>query len=566
MNSKGKNLTYRNLFGSSVWRLSVILAGTVLVTAGNVFLRWCVGNALDQGEISVWLLAVAGGLLVVTQAIGFHKQILSAKVQKNICHRLQSKVLHGCLTELEKNDMGEITTYYIADVSQIDSFTGRILTKAFPDVIGWLITVALMFGFDLFLGIAAIVVTVLPACLVHRMSRPIAKGTDEYQDALGEANQSVVSGLHNIETIKASCKEERFLQDNREKLAELQQKKRAVAIWEALLGAPMLLVAFLIILLMTGLGAWFVFLARISVGQLLTVVTLIDNIVTFVMSLEGTISAYRRASVSRKRLDAFLGLAEERVEEERQEQGRVEEERQEKEQQKKGRQEKGRQGGREPGQIREIVFDRIFFAYPNTGKEIYHGFSESWRQGKICFVQGGNGEGKSTLVKLLLGVYRVCGGEIVFNGIPMDKCRLGSLRERIVVAPQENVLFRGSIYDNLACGQEIGLTRAEEICKKVGIHDEIIRMPDQYETVLSENGGVLSGGQKQRLCLARALLREGDVYIFDEPTSALDARHGEILMELLEELARERIVVVITHEKEFLDSAERIMRIGGREG
>lgn len=546
MNSEGKNLTYRNLFSSSVWRLYVILAGTVLVTAGNVFLRWCVGNALDQGEISVWLLAVAGGLLVVTQVLGFHKQILSAKVQKNICHRLQSKVLHGCLTELEKNDMGAITTYYITDVSQIDSFTGRILNKAFPDVIGWLITVGLMFGFDLFLGIAAIVVTVLPACLVHRMSRPIAKGTDEYQDALGEANQSVVSGLHNIETIKASCKEEQFLQDNREKLAVLQQKKRAVAIWEALLGAPMLLVAFLTIMLMIGLGGWFVFLERISVGQLLTVVTLIDNIVTFVMSLEGTISAYRRASVSRKRLDAFLGLAEERQEEERQGEKR--------------------QGGREPGQIREIVFDRIFFAYPNTGKEIYHGFSESWRQGKICFVQGGNGEGKSTLVKLLLGVYRVCGGEILFNGIPMERCRLGSLRERIVVVPQENVLFRGSIYDNLACGQAIGLSRAEEICKKVGIHDEIIRMPDQYETTLSENGGVLSGGQKQRLCLARALLREGDVYIFDEPTSALDARHGEILMELLEELAREKIVAVITHEKEFLDSAERIMRIGGREG
>lgn len=247
-----------------------------------------------------------------------------------------------------------------------------------------------------------------------------------------------------------------------------------------------------------------------------------------------------------KRLDAFLGLAEERQEEERQREER--------------------QGGREPGQIREIVFDQIFFAYPNTCKEIYHGFSESWRQGKICFVQGGNGEGKSTLVKLLLGAYRVCGGEILFNGIPMERCRLGSLRERIVVVPQENVLFRGSIYDNLTCGQAIGLSRAEEICKKVGIHDEIIRMPDQYETTLSENGGVLSGGQKQRLCLARALLREGDVYIFDEPTSALDARHGEILMELLEELAREKIVAVITHEKEFLDSAERIMRIGGREG
>lgn len=284
------------------------------------------------------------------------------------------------------------------------------------------------------------------------------------------------------------------------------------------------------------MGGWFVFLGRISVGQLLTVVTLIDNIVTSVMSLEGTISAFRRASVSMKRLDGFLGLEEERP------------------------------GGWAVGDIKEITFEQLFFAYPGTGKEIYNGFSESWQQGKIRFVKGGNGEGKSTLVKLLLGVYRVCGGEILINGIPAEDYRLESLRGRIVVAAQENILFRGSIYENLVCGADISLRQAEEMCKKVGIHDEIVKMPEQYGTVLSENGGVLSGGQKQRLCLARALLREGDVYIFDEPTSALDARHGEILMELLRELAQEKIVVVITHEREFLDSAEYVTRIGGQAG
>lgn len=233
MKRKAKHLTYVNLFSTCYGQLSVILAGIVLVTAGNVFLRWCVGDALDRGEISVWLLGAAGVLLVVTQALIYTKMMLSAKVQKNICRRLQSKVLHSCLTELEKNDMGAITTYYITDVNQIDSFTGRVLNKVLPDAVGWLITVGLLFGFDLFLGFAAIVATVLPACFVHWMSRPIAKGTEEYQSALGEANQSVVSGLHNIETIKASCREGRFMQDNREKLAILQRKKKAVAVWEA---------------------------------------------------------------------------------------------------------------------------------------------------------------------------------------------------------------------------------------------------------------------------------------------------------------------------------------------
>ena len=532
MEIRGKNLTYRKLLDTSVPRLSAILTGTVLVTAGNVFLRWRVGDALERGDLPLWLLALAGVLLLLTQATGFARQILSAKVQRNICHRLQSTVLHSRLSGLEKSGMGALTTCYITDTGQIDAFLERMLNKAFPDAVGWLITVGLMFAFDLYLGMAAVAATVLPICLVHRMSRPIAKGTDQYQEALGEANQTVVSGLHNIETIKASCREEVFLRVNREKLDCLQKRKRVVAAWEALLAAPMMVGAFLTIALLTGLGGWLALLGRISTGQLLTVVTLIDNVVTFVMSLDGTVSRYRKASVSLERLNRFLG------------------------------QEAERQGGRRAGQIREIDFCRICFAYPDTGREIYHGFTESWRPGDIRFVQGGNGEGKSTLVKLLLGVYDLSGGETLINGMPTEQYSLESLRERIVAVPQENVLFRGTIYDNLVCGARISQEQAEEMCRKVGIHEEIMGMPDGYRTELAENGGILSGGQKQRLCLARALLRQGDVYVLDEPTSALDARHSEILMGVLRELARERIVVVITHERELLDSAEQITQLG----
>ena len=195
-------------------------------------------------------------------------------------------------------------------------------------------------------------------------------------------------------------------------------------------------------------------------------------------------------------------------------------------------------------------------------REIYHGFSEVWQQGKPVFVKGGNGEGKSTLIKLLLGVYDVSSGQICVNGIPAQEYSLRSLRERIVVVPQENILFQGSIRDNLACGKDISLEQMEEVCRKTGIHEEILRMPEGYDTLLTENGGVLSGGQKQRLCLARALLRTGDVYIFDEPTAALDKGNRERFAALLRELSGGRIVVVITHEKELLDEAQCVMELG----
>ena len=554
-------LTYGTVFSVSYGRLVMVLAGTALLTAGNVYLRWSIGEALDTGKLHMSLLAVAGALLILAQAVSYIRQILFVKIQKNLFGRIQSKVLHGSMESLGRNDLGAVTALYTADVGQIDSFANRIVGKAFPDLAGWGITLGLLFWFDLYLGIAPILVTVLPAIFLHRMSRPIAKGTGEYQDALEDANQSVVTGLYNMESIKASCREENFLRDNEEKLAVLQKKKRKVAIWEALLGVPMLVSAFGTVVLLTALSGWLVLQGRITAGQLLTVVTLTDNIVTFVMSLDNTISVTRRVSVSLRRLNAFL--------EEDQE----------------------REGGEEVGQIREIAFRNIRFAYPCRGGmegvqsmkgiqstdeeqsmegtlfgEIYHGFSETWQRGNLYYVKGGNGEGKSTLIKLLMGIYDLLSGEILINGISSRQYSLTSLREKIVAVPQENVLFQGSIRDNLACGKEVSPQRMEEVCRKTGIHEEILRMPDGYETVLTENGGVLSGGQKQRLCLARALLREGEVYIFDEPTAALDKGNRERFAALLEELCKDRIVVVITHEKELLDGARRVTQIGGSGG
>lgn len=552
METKGEAcLTYGTLFRGSYGHLALVLAGTAILTAGNISLRWGIGEALDSGNLRTSLLLIAGTLLALTQMISYVRQILSAKVRKNLYIGIQSKVLHGSMESLGKSNLGAVTACYTADIDQIDIFANRILGKAFPDLAAWLITVAMMFVLDVYLGIAAVFVTVVPVLFLHRMSRPVAKGSSEFQAALEKANQSVVTGLYNLESVKASCQEEAFIRDNDEKLADLLKKKRKVALWQALLGAPMLIGAFGTIVLLTAFSGWLALQSRITAGQMLTVVALTDNIVAFVMSLDGTISAFRRASVSLGRLSAFLGQEEERKD------------------------------GREVGRIREIAFRDICFAYPGSdrveeegsmeerhsmeernSREIYGGLSDVWQQGEIVFLKGGNGEGKSTLIKLLMGIYDVASGQISINGIPMQEYSLISLRERIVAVPQENILFQGSIRDNLACGKDISPEQIEEVCRKVGIYEEILRMPERYETMLTENGGALSGGQKQRLCLARALLREGDVYLFDEPTSALDRENREHFAGVVQELSKDKIVVVITHERELPDGAQRVTKLG----
>ena len=518
-------LTYRAVFQVPRRRFAVVLAGTALLAAGNVLLRWGIGEALDGGEPGALLAAMAALLLAVSQLLLYTRQILSAEIREDIYGRIQRKVLHGSMESLGKSDLGGIAAYYMTDVDHIDAFVNRILGKALPDLAGWLLTLGALFWLDALLGIAGILVTAVPVLLLHRMSRTVARGAEGYQKALERASQSAATGLHNLEAIKASRREDAFLRRYQEGLASLQRQKRRMAIWEALLGLPMLTGAFGTIVLLTGLGGWLVLAGRITAGGLLTVITLTENILSFSMGLDGTVSRFRRAQVSIRRLGGFLG------------------------------QEDERQGGREAEEIRDIVFDRIHFTYPGSGgKEIYQGLSRRFQRGMLYFIEGGNGAGKTTLIKLLTGIYDVSAGRILINGIPLQEYRLAKLRERIVVVPQENVLFQGSIRHNLTCGRDISAGQMEEACRRTGIHEEVLRMPEGYETMLPEGGGFLSGGQKQRLCLARALLRQGDVYVFDEPTSALDRANRDRFTALLAKLGEEKIVAVITHDRELPES------------
>ena len=134
-NNKKASLTYWNLFRASRGRLALVLAGTAIFTAGNVYLRWGIGEALDTGNLQISLLMIAGVLLVLSQLVSYTRQILFVKVQKNLYGKIQSKVLNCSMEGLGKSSLGAVTAYYTSDVGQIDSFANRILGKAFPDLV-----------------------------------------------------------------------------------------------------------------------------------------------------------------------------------------------------------------------------------------------------------------------------------------------------------------------------------------------------------------------------------------------------------------------------------------------
>jgi ATP-binding cassette subfamily B protein len=168
---------------------------------------------------------------------------------------------------------------------------------------------------------------------------------------------------------------------------------------------------------------------------------------------------------------------------------------------------------------------------------------------KICVI-GKNGVGKSTLVKLIVGLYPPASGRILYNGHPQDQVDLEALREDIGLVTQDAQLFSGTIRENLLFVRP-GATDAEclEVLEKAAAHSLLARADRGLDTVIGEGGVKVSGGEKQRLAIARALLRRPHLLVFDEATSALDSLTEEEVAETMREVAaaRDVITVLIAH-------------------
>ena len=209
----------------------------------------------------------------------------------------------------------------------------------------------------------------------------------------------------------------------------------------------------------------------------------------------------------------------------------------------------------------DIEFEHVNFSYAGEGGNLsLKDVNLHIKSGQIVGIIGGTGSAKSTLVQLIPRLYDVTSGTVKVGGTDVRDYNLKALRDQVSVVLQKNVLFTGSIYENIRWGDETASdAEVERVCKLAQADGFIREFPNQYETMIVEGGNNVSGGQKQRLCIARALLKKPKILILDDSTSAVDTKTDALIRQAFREEIPDTTRIIIAQRVSSVEDADVII-------
>lgn len=367
--------------------------------------------------------------------------------------------------------------------------------------------------------------------------QPILSRLAEKSFADGQSKQGVlVETLSGLETIKAAGAQRRMRARWEDAIARQSDhglKSRAVTQFAinatafAQQAAQVMIVFYGVFLITAG---------QTSMGALIAAVILTGRTLAPLAQLAQTLTRFNQARTSYRSLDALMKAESERPE--------------------------GRNWIARPRLNGEIRFDDVSFAYPDQQIDALRGVSFAIRPGEKVAILGRIGSGKSTVARLMLGLYVPRSGTVLMDGIDLRQIDPGDLRRNMGAVLQDIWLFSGTVRENIAIGamrpRDADIIEAARIA---GVEDFVRRHPAGYDMMLAERGEGLSGGQKQAITLARALLGRPPVLLMDEPTSSMDAQNEAEVIARLKLEAADRTLVVVTHRPSLLELVDRVIVI-----
>jgi ATP-binding cassette subfamily B protein len=528
----------------AAWSLGLSVAQALTLVPIALLVRAAFDDAIPAGDSGQLIALGAGilGLYLLSLGLGLIGRYFVLRVTKPAVARVRSELIDHVVwlpsSFYDSTDSGRLHSLIVQDTERLDTMAKYLLAVVIPSLGTAAILLASLVAIQPVL-LAVLVVTIPLLFGLSRLLRgPLQRRVRAWQESSDAFSASVLATLRSAALIKVRTAEEQALAEGRERSAELAAAGQQIG-WVqqayGLIQVAMGGVAGVIVLIGGGLA---VLHDSISIGDLIAFMAVLALARGQLNWVSAALPDILNGFAAIERIDEVLARTEEEP-----------------------------YSGKRPIQLRgALTWDEVTFGYSKDEPPVLESVSLSVEAGETLAILGPTGAGKTTLVALLLGLYKPWSGRILVDGEPLDEIDVRQLRRQAGALLQEGAAMRGTVAANIAFGRPDAPRQEVEQAAALAAASEFIgRLPNGYETEIGDDGVRLSAGQRQRIALARALLGSPPLLMLDEPTSHLDPETAELVLDNLIGIEPRPTLLLVTHDPLVAQRADRLVEVrGGR--
>ncbi|MDY0324374.1 MAG: ABC transporter transmembrane domain-containing protein [Candidatus Carbobacillus sp.] len=434
----------------------------------------------------------------------------------------------------ERHATGELMAHATNDVQAVESAAGEgVMTLVDTLSMGGMVIITMLL-LDWKLTLMALMPMPAIAWATMKLGDAIHERFEASQGAFSRLTALVQENMMGIRTLRAFGQEAEEIRRFAEETEYVAHKNIAVARIEALFAPVITFFVGLSYMLTVGFGALFIARGTMTIGTLTSFLMYLGHLVWPMLAFGFLFNIMERGRASYDRIMRLLEETPKVVE-------------------KEGAYHHVPHGG--------IVFHIASFAYPGAHKAALRDIDITVEPGATLGVVGKTGSGKSTLMRLLIREFDLPDGSwIKIGGIPIDALTLDALRQTVATVPQDHTMFSATIAENIAFAKpDATREEIEEAARRARIHEDIMRLPNGYDTLVGERGVTLSGGQRQRIAIARAILLDPPILVLDDALSAVDGKTEAAIIDQLKTLRQGKTTIIKAHRLSAVQHAEEII-------
>ncbi|MFE1246018.1 ABC transporter ATP-binding protein [Fictibacillus sp. NPDC058756] len=488
-----------------------------------------------------WLMGGAAVIFVVLRPpIEYWRQYYAQWVGSKILYDIRDKMFDHIqrlsLRFYSNNKSGEIISRVIHDVEQTKTFVITGLMNIWLDMATIIIAVAIMFSMDFWLTIVALSMLPVYAFSVKFFYARLRQLTKDRSQALAEVQGHLHERVQGMSVIRSFALEDHEQVQFDKRNSKFLNKAMDHTKWNAKTFSVVNTVTDIAPLLVIGFAAYQAISGNITIGALVAFVAYMDRLYNPLRRLVNSSTTLTQSIASMDRMFEFLDESYD-----------IEDS----------------PGAKPLNNVKGALdFENVSFTYNEEEADVLHNVSLSVVPGETIALVGMSGGGKSSLISLIPRFYDVTEGSIKLDGTDIRDFQVRSLRDKIGMVLQDNILFSESVRANILMGNPDASDEEMILAAKAAnAHDFIMNLPQGYDTRIGERGVKLSGGQKQRVAISRVFLKNPPILILDEATSALDLESEHLIQEALEKLAKDRTTFIVAHRLSTITHADRIIVI-----